>query len=460
MSSEPIQTSTMADDSSDLPTAASAGRVVDYAAPSRFSRYRWIILGLVFFGITINYVDRLVMGILAPDLQAKYGISDMAYGNIQAAFAMTYAFGQLGAGWLLDRVGTRVGYAVAVAAWSIASGLHAAVRSAIGFGVMRAILGISESPAFPAAVKTLAEWFPKRERALAMGVVNAGSNVGAVVAPLMVPWLAINYGWPWAFIGTASLGLVWLALWIPMYRRPHEHPRVSPAELAYINSDPAEPTAKVPWFMLLSYRQAWAFALGKFLTDPIWWFYMTWVPKFLHQQHGLQLAKIGLPLVVVYLMADLGSIGGGWLSSTLIHRGWSVNRARKLALLVCALGVTPIVFAANVSNLWVAVGLIGLATASHQGFSSNLYTLVSDMFPRRAVGSVAGLGGTAGYLGATVFSSLTGYLLVWSGQKYVIVFVIAGSAYLLAFALIQLLAPKLESAVIEAQGFPVLPKQG
>ncbi len=412
--------------------------------------FRWVILSLLFLGTTINYVDRLVMGILAPDLQAQYHISDKAYGNIQAAFAFSYAFGQLAAGGWLDKVGTRIGYAIALAGWSAASIAHAMVRSAYGFGFVRAFLGVAESPNYPAAVKTLAEWFPKRERAFAMGFVNAGSNVGAILAPLMVPWLAINYGWQWAFIGTGLLGLGWLALWIPLYRRPHEHPRVSPMELAHINSDPPEPTGKIRWVTLLSYRQAWAFALAKFLTDPIWWFYMTWIPKFLNKQHGLQLAKIGLPLVVVYVMADVGSIGGGWLSSIMIQRGWSVNASRKTAMFICALCVVPIAGAANVSNLWTAVALLGLATAAHQGFSSNLYTLVSDTFPKRACGSVSGLGGTFGYLGATLFSSLTGYILTWNGQKYFVLFFIAGTAYLLAFAIIHILSPRLEPASVPA----------
>jgi len=422
-----------------------------HSRPAYLTRFRWVILALVFFATSINYIDRLVMGILAPDLQAKYAISDVAYGYIQAAFAMAYAFGQMASGAWLDRIGTRVGYAIALFSWSVASALHALARSAWGFGVMRALLGVSESPNFPAAVKTLAEWFPKRERALAMGLVNAGTNVGALLAPLVVPFLALRYGWQWAFIGTATLGMCWLVLWIPIYRRPHEHPRVSPAELAHINSDPPEPTAKVRWITLLGHRQTWAFAMGKFLTDPIWWFYMTWVPKFLHERHGLNLATIGLPLVVVYLMADLGSIGGGWLSSTLIHRGWSIHRARRAALLTCALCVLPIVLASYVSNLWAAVALLGLATAAHQGFSSNLYTLVSDMFPRRAVGSVAGLGGTFGYLGATLFSSLTGNILLWTGQRYVVLFIIAGSAYLIAFTVIHTLAPGLKPAIIETQ---------
>jgi ACS family hexuronate transporter-like MFS transporter len=417
----------------------------------RASSFRWVVLTLVFLAITINYVDRLVMGILAGDLQKLYHITDVQYGYIQGAFALSYAAGQLASGAWLDRVGTRLGYTVSLLGWSVASMLHALARGPWGFGIMRGLLGVTESPAYPAATKTLAEWFPKRERALAMGFVNAGSNVGAILAPLVVPWLAINYGWEWAFIGTGAAGLIWLALWVPMYRRPQEHPRVSEAELAHIQSDPPEPTGKIRWATLLTYRQAWAFAIGKFLTDSMWWFYMTWFPKFLYDHHGLNLKTIGLPLIVVYVMADVGSIGGGWLSSAMIRRGWSVNAARKTALLLCALAVTPIMFAQGVTGLWGAVALLGLATASHQGFSSNLYTLVSDTFPKRAVGSVAGMGGTLGYVGATIFQVIVGYS-VEKHHNYIIPFVCSGLAYLAAFGVIHLLMPRLEPARIEDAG--------
>lgn len=416
------------------------------------THFRWVILGLVFFGTTINYVDRMVIGILAPTLQAKYNISDAAYGKITAAFTMAYAAGQLAAGYWLDKVGTRIGYAVALTLWSIASALHAAVKSAFGFGFMRAFLGVSESPNFPAATKTLAEWFPKKERALAMGFVNAGTNVGAVLAPLMVPWLALNWGWQWAFIGTAALGVLWLVLWIPIYRRPHEHPAVSPEELAYINSDAPEPVAKIRWVTLLGYKQAWAFCIAKFLTDAVWMFYIAWAAKFFSDYHHVSLKNVGLPLITIYLMADLGSIGGGWLSSSLIHHGRSINFARKTALIVCAILVCPIVFA-GFSSKWPAVLLFGLATAAHQGFSSNLYTLVSDTFPRRAVASVAGLGGTFGYTGATVLSFVTGYIVAGTGS-YTIPLIIAAMAYLISFAIIHALMPRLSPVSIDAAAVP------
>ena len=414
------------------------------------TRFRWVILALVFFATTINYLDRMVMGILAPDLQKLYAITDVQYGYIQSAFALSYAFGQLICGGLLDLIGVKLGFTLALAGWSLASIGHAFARGPWGFGIARAFLGISESPNFPAATKTLSEWFPKRERAFAFGFVNAGTNMGAILAPMVVPWLAVNYGWQWAFVGTGAVGLLWLIFWIPLYQSPHRHPRVSTAELAHIQSDPPDPAEPLPWLSLFAYRQAWAFALGKFLTDSMWWFYMTWFPKFLNTQHGLNLLQIGLPLVVIYLMADAGSIAGGWLSSALIKRNYSVNRARKTALFVCALGVFPVMFSQNVTNLWMGVLILGLATAAHQGFSSNLYTLVSDMFPKRSVASVAGFGGTAGYVGASIFQIFVGYM-VQGSSNYVAPFMCAGCAYLVAFGVIQLLVPNIKPAVENSQ---------
>jgi len=294
----------------------------------------------------------------------------------------------------------------------------------------------------------VAEWFPKKERALATGIFNAGTNVGAVAAPLLVPWLALNYGWRWAFIATGLCGFLWLIFWLAFYHRPEEHPRVTAGEFAYIRSDAAEATARVPWERLLGFRQTWVFALGKFLTDPVWWFYLFWLPKFLNAQYGLTLDRIGPPLVVVYVLADVGSIAGGWLSSSLIKRGWSINAARKTAMLACALAVTPIIFASRASNMWVAVAFFGLATAAHQGFSANLFTLTSDLFPRNAVGSVVGFGGTAGSIGGMLVSSLAGYLLQWSGN-YVPLLTMAGSMYLIALLVMHLLAPKLEPAQLD-----------
>jgi MFS transporter, ACS family, hexuronate transporter len=416
--------------------------VPDSTILGRVSRFRWVILALVFFATTINYLDRMVMGILAPQLQKLYAITDAQYGDINAAFALAYAGGQLVCGGLLDLVGVKLGFALALTGWSLASIAHAFARGPLGFGIARGFLGVFESPNFPAATKTLSEWFPKRERAFAFGFVNAGTNMGAILAPLLVPWLATRYGWQWAFVGTGAIGFLWLFFWIPIYKSPQSHPKVSAAELAHINSDPPEECVRVPWLQLFSYREAWAFAIGKFLTDSMWWFFMTWFPKFLNTQHGLNLLQIGLPLVVIYLMADAGSIAGGWLSSSMIKRGVTVNRARKTALFICALGVLPIMFSQNITNLWAGVLVLGLATAAHQGFSSNLYTLVSDMFPKACVASVAGFGGTAGYLGASIFQLFVGRIVQATGN-YLIPFIVVGCAYLVAFAIIHLLAPNI-----------------
>ena len=412
----------------------------------RIGRYRWVICGLLFFATTVNYVDRQVLGILSKDLKTAIGWTEVDYGNIVAAFNAAYAFGLLLAGRLMDRIGTRAGYAMAIVWWSLAAMAHALARTPFGFGVARAALGIGEAGNFPAAIKTVAEWFPKKERAFATGVFNAGSNVGAIVAPLTVPWIAVHLGWRWAFILTGMIGFMWLLFWLPIYRRPELHPKVSQPELDHIQSDPPDPPAmRVPWLSLIPHRQTSAFAIGKYLTDPVWWFYLYWIPNFFRDNHGLDLTTIGPPLIVIYLIADIGSIGGGWLSSTFIKRGWTINRSRKTAMLICALMVTPIIFAANVKSLWAAVALIGLAAAAHQGWSCNLFTTTSDMFPRQAVGSVVGIGGMAGALGGATMAVATGYILQSTGQNYSIIFTIAGTLYLVALLVIHLLVPNLES---------------
>ncbi len=412
---------------------------------ARIGRYRWVICGLLFFATTVNYVDRQVLGILSKDLKTAIGWTEVDYGNIVAAFNAAYAFGLLLAGRLMDRVGTRIGYAAAIVWWSLAAMGHALARTPVGFGIARAALGVGEAGNFPAAIKTVAEWFPKKERAFATGLFNAGSNVGAIVAPLTVPWIAVHLGWRWAFILTGMIGFMWLLFWLPVYRRPEQHPKVSKAELDHIQSDPPDPPAmRVPWLSLIPHRQTSAFAIGKYLTDPVWWFYLYWIPNFFRDNHGLDLTTIGPPLIAIYLIADIGSIGGGWLSSTFIKRGWSINRSRKTAMLICALMVTPIIFAANVKNLWAAVALIGLAAAAHQGWSCNLFTTTSDMFPRQAVGSVVGIGGMAGALGGATMAVATGYILQSTGQNYSIIFTIAGTLYLIALLVIHVLAPNLE----------------
>lgn len=420
-------------------------------AVTKIGKYRWLICALLFFATTINYIDRQVLGILATDenFKAQIGWNEAEYGFVNTAFQAAYAIGLLVVGNLMDRFGTRKGFSFAIVFWSIASMCHSFARSAFGFGVARFTLGLGEAGNFPAAIKTVAEWFPKKERALATGIFNSGSNVGAIAAPLAVPFIAVNYGWQWAFIITGALGFIWLGFWLAIYRRPEEHPKLSKEELAYIQSDPAEPTTKIPWSRLLPHRQTWAFAIGKFLTDPIWWVYLFWLPKFLNTKFGLNILQLGLPLVVIYVIADVGSIGGGWLSSSLIKRGWSVNAGRKTAMLICALAVVPIVFASVTDNLWVSVLLIGLAAAAHQGWSANIFTLASDMFPRRAVGSVVGIGGMAGSIGGMLIASTVGLILQFTDNNYFSIFIIAGSAYLLALLVIQLLAPRLEPASVE-----------
>jgi MFS transporter, ACS family, hexuronate transporter len=415
---------------------------------ARVGGYRWIICVLLFLATTINYLDRQVLGILAAPLQEQLGWSESDYGWITTAFTGAYAAGQLIVGRLMDLLGTRMGFGLAVVCWSLAAMGHALARSALGFGVARFALGLSESGNFPAAIKTVAEWYPKSERAFATGLFNSGSNVGAIVAPLVVPWIATRYGWRWAFVVTGLTGFAWLAAWLAIYRRPEEHPQLSRAELAHIRSDPVEPMDRIPWSRLLRHRQTWAFAAGKFFTDPIWWFFLFWLPKFLNHRYGISLIGLGPPLVVVYLAADLGSIGGGWISSTLIHRGWSVNAGRKTAMLAAALCVVPILLAARTSSLWVAVALISLATAAHQGWSANLFTLVSDMFPRPAVASVVGIGGFAGSVSGMMIAAATGYLLEWTGS-YVPVFFVAASAYLIALATIHLLVPDLRAVRLQ-----------
>jgi ACS family hexuronate transporter-like MFS transporter len=395
-------------------------------------------------------MDRWVLSALKTTLQHDFGWSEIAYSNIVFGFQAAYAIGMLVVGRFIDRFGTRLGYALVMIFWSLASIAHAVGSSFSSFLAARVALGFGEAGVFPASIKAVAEWFPAKERALATGIFNAGTNVGVIVAGLSVPWITTNFGWRWAFVIIGSLGFAWLALWLLIYQKPEEHPRCSKAELDYIRGDRPQPTQKIKWLSLLPYRQTWAFACGKFLIDPIWWFYLFWVPDFLQRQHGLHLAQIGLPVVVIYLISDVGSVAGGWLSSFMIRRGVSVNAGRKTAMLVCAIGIVPIVFAYRVSGLWPAVLLIGLAAAGHQGFSSNLFTLPSDLFPSRAVGSVVGIGGMAGAVGGMLIAKIVGYMLQWTGS-YKVPFLIAGSAYLVALAAIHLLSPRLEPATIDGE---------
>jgi MFS transporter, ACS family, hexuronate transporter len=453
-------------------------------AAAAVGRYRWRICALLFFATTINYVDRQVLGVLAPHLQQVIGWNEIQYGYIVAAFQGAYAIGLLAMGGVIDRLGTRLGYALAILIWSLAAIGHSLVRSVAGFAAARFLLGLGEAGNFPAAVKTVAEWFPQKERSFATGVFNSGTNAGAILAPLLAPWIALRFGWQWAFVFTGFFSAIWLVAWLVIYRQPSRHPRLSPAELRYIQSGPQggvegglqpapgfsltpasrtevprglksalqkrprvseDAGERISWIRLASHRQAWAFLTGKLVTDPIWWFFLFWLPKFLNARHGLTLTNLGLPLIAIYLSADAGSIAGGWLASWLLKRGWSVNRARKTAMLCCALAVLPVTFAAKIDSLWGAVAVISLAAAAHQGWSVNLLTLTSDLFPRRAVASVTGFGGFGGAVSGMVISNVVGFLLQFTGS-YVPVFLMAGFAYLVALAAIHLLVPRLEPA--------------
>jgi ACS family hexuronate transporter-like MFS transporter len=447
----------------------------DFRGESR-GWWRWNICALLFFAATINYIDRQVIGILKPDLQQEFGWSDeRVYASIVFSFQLAYAVGLLGAGRIMDRLGTRAGFSLAIVLWSIAAVAHAGAGlvsglrlpvlnldattgfsvvtltgAAASFAAARFVLGLGEAGNFPASIKTVAEWFPKKERALATGIFNSGTNVGALLTPLLVQWIMQRWNWQAAFVLTGLLGFVWLGVWLALYRRPQDHPHLKPSELGYIRSDPPDPEARIPWFTLLSHRQTWAFALGKFMTDPVWWLYLFWMPDFLNKHHGIKVTAMGPPLIVIYLLADVGSIGGGWLSSSLIQRGWTHNRARKTAMFLCALGVLPVMFVARVSELWLAVVMVGLAAAAHQGWSANLFTLTSDMFPRQAVGSVVGIGGMAGAVGGMMMSLLVGAILQQTGS-YLPIFVMAGSLYLLALLVIHALAPRLLPARVSPQ---------
>jgi MFS transporter, ACS family, aldohexuronate transporter len=415
--------------------------VASRADPIRLPSYRWTICGLLFVATTINYVDRQVLGILAPTLQRDLHWTEADYGDIVSWFSFAYAFGFLVAGRVIDWIGVRRGLAAAVVAWSAAAIGTALARTTAGFSFARAALGVSESAIFPGSIKAIAEWFPQQERALATGIFNAGTNMGAILTPLLVPWIALRWGWQWAFVGTGALGFLWLLIWIPLYRS-RETEIVAGAEQVE--------GARVPWISLFGYRQTWAFIVGKLMADPVWWFYLYWLPKFLDAKYGVKLAQVAAPIIVVYVIADIGSVGGGWISSALIKRGWTVNRARKTTMLAMALLIVPTALVSRASGMWAAVLIVGVAAAAHQAWSANVYTLASDMFPKSTVGSVVGIGAFAGAMGGVVFQRLTGRVLQANGSDYAPIFVVCGLAYVTAWVIIQLLAPKLEPARLAA----------
>ena len=406
---------------------------------------RWWICALLFFATTINYIDRQVFAILAPQLQTEIGWSEIEYGYIVTAFQLSYAIGLLMVGKLIDFLGAKKGFILSIIVWSLAAMAHALARTPIGFGVARLALGIGESGNFPAAIKTISEWFPRKERALATGIFNSGSNIGAIVAPLLVPIIALNFGWQAAFILTGFLGFIWLFFWLRLMNRPEDHPGINATELDLIKAD-TEVNLEKPTsiWKIIRTRKVWAIAIGKFLTDPIWWFFLYWLPKFLNTTYGLKLDKIGLPLIVAYLIADVGSIGGGWLSSHFLKMGWSINAARKTTLLICAILVVPIYWASGIDDLWPAVILIGLGMAAHTGWSANMYTLATDFFPKKDMGTVVGFIGMAGAVGGMLMASATGHLLEATGS-YKILFVIAASMYGIALIIIHLLVPNIDA---------------
>lgn len=419
-----------------------------------FGHFRWVVCALLFAATALNYMDRQILGLLAPDLQREIGWSESEYAHIVTAFQTAYALGLLVLGRMIDVIGTKRGYAVSVVFWSLAAAAHALARSVAGFGAARFALGLGEAANFPAAVKAVAEWFPKRERALANGLFNAGSNVGAVLAPLAVPWLTWRWGWQAAFVVLGALGLVWWLAWLWLYETPARSRRVAGAELAHIHSDPPErELERVPWSRLLGYRQTWAFVIGYAFSSPVWWFYLYWLPKFLNARFQVNLLGLGLPLVVIYTVCSLGSVGGGWLSSHLLRRGWSVNASRKTAMLGCALSVLPVMFAAQTRHLWIAIGLIAVAAAAHQGWAANLFALASDLFPRQAVASVVGFGGMVAAVAAIAFSECAGFILETTGG-YWSLFAVAGCAYVAALALIHGLAPTLAPAELSPEKEP------
>lgn len=422
-------------------------------------KYRWSICALVFFATTVNYLDRQVISLLKSVLSEDLKWDDGDYANIEIAFKLAYAFGMLIAGRVVDVLGTKKGYAAATGLWSLAAVGHGFVNSTMGFIVARAALGVTEAGNFPAAIKATAEWFPKKERAFATGIFNSGTNIGAIIAPLSVPFIAVAWGWKWAFIITGAIGFIWLVLWQIYYTPPAESKKLSKEEFDYIHSDKedeeierAGKDEKVSWFKLLGYRQTWAFALGKFLTDPVWWFYLFWLPDFLQSEYHLTLVDIAVPVAVVYMISTIGSVGGGYLPLFFINRNMPAFKARKTAMLIFALCVTPVVFSqyAGATHMWLAVVVIGIAAAAHQAWSANIFTTVSDMFPKKATASVTGIGGMAGGLG--------GILLTWAVQKnlfvyyrsigeiekaYFIMFLICGGSYFLAWVVLHFLAPRM-----------------
>jgi ACS family hexuronate transporter-like MFS transporter len=428
-------------------------------------KYRWTICGLVFFATTINYLDRSVISLLKPFLEKEFSWKETDYSHIVISFQLAYAVGLISVGRFIDRVGTKTGYAIATLVWSLAAMAHALARGTFGFGVARAALGLSEAGNFPSAIKTIAEWFPKKERAFATGIFNSGTNIGAIITPLTVPWIAVHIGWQWAFILTGAVGFIWLILWLIVYDIPARHKKLSKEEYIYIHSDEeninsageaSDKAIRISWGKLLSLKQTWAFVIGKFLTDPVWWFYLFWLPAFLKAQYHIEGTGFALPVALVYTLSTFGSVAGGWLPMYLIKKGWTVFKARKTSMLIYALCVIPVVFAQLLGsiNMWLAVIIIGLATSAHQAWSANIFTTTSDVFPKRVIASVTGLGGMAGALGGILIAWFAGVLFEHYKSQgkieigYYLMFFICGSAYLIAWLIMHALTPKMKEVDI------------
>lgn len=420
-----------------------------FRSPDRISHQRWVICFLLFLATVIAYVDRGVIAYLKNTLETVIpGLNDRTYGFITAAFTAAYAIGMMVAGGFTDKLGTRKAFAIAIAIWSVAAMLPGAAFSVITFAIAMFLLGLGEAANFPACIKTVAEWFPRRERALATGIFNSGANIGNIVVPIAVPTLVMLVTWRGAFVVTGALGVVWLIFWLIYYRRPEQHRSVSKAELELILSDPAETVESVPWGRVFPRKETWAFAIAKFLTDPIWWFYLFWIPGYLQSTFHLSLSQSRVPVVLAYSISIVGSIGGGYLSSVMIKRGISANVARKTTLLICVMLIAPIFATPFVHHLWPVVALLGMATAGHQGWSANLFTLPSDMFPKSAVASVIGIGGMMGAVGGFLFQLGAGEI-VFVTHSYVTLFIIACLAYPTALLIIQGISPRLAPAQLE-----------
>jgi len=415
----------------------------------KIGNMRWRIVALLFFATTINYIDRQVIGILKPYIAGDLGWSEAGYGYIVSAFQGAYAIGLLLTGRLLDKIGTKIGYTFAIIIWSIAGMAHALARSVFSFSVARFFLGFGESANFPAAVKTVAEWFPKKERSLATGWFNSGTSIAAIIGPIIVTYITLSYGWKWAFIITGILGFIWVFLWLLYYEIPKKHKKLSKAEFDFIHQDDKEIKEKpIPWFKLFTYKQTTAICLSRFVTDWVWWFFLFWIPDFLNKTQGINLKEVVLPLIIIYALAGVGGIYGGYISSNFIKKGKSIDFARKTSILICAILVVPIIITSFVTNLWVVVVLIGLAAAAHQGWASNIFTVVSDIYPKKAVGSMVGLSGFIGAIGGTISASIVGWVLELT-NSYIFIFTIAGSAYLLAWLILKILIPNIEPVIID-----------